>query len=148
MRTWQVRVGLLCLLFLIFSTPIFAERNVGLVAGVSANPDQFYVGGHVLAGQVFKDLWFRPDFEIGFGDNSTLAGLNGEFAYMLNITKASWNPYVGAGPALVISHVHDTHVGPGFNFLIGVRKKKGVFAEIKAGFADSPAFKFGIGYTF
>lgn len=106
-----------------------------------------------MAGQVIKDLWFRPDFEIGFGDSSTLVGLNGEFAYMLSLSKSSWTPYVGAGPALVIRNFHNksgnnTHVGPGFNFLGGIRKKRGVFVEVKAGAMDSPSFKLGIGYTF
>ena len=150
---WLSRVGILMVFLLSFSISAHAERNVGLVAGISASPTQFYVGGHVLAGQVTRDLWFRPDLEIGFGDSSTLVGLNGEFAYMLNIAKSEWTPYVGAGPALVIQSIHhnsghDTHVGPGFNFLGGIRKKKGLFAEVKAGVIDSPAFKLGIGYTF
>src|SRR6185295_322093 len=132
-NTRKLRLGLLFILFLSFSFSIFAEtkRNVGLVAGISASPNQFYVGGHVMAGQVIKDLGFRPDFEIGFGDNSTLVGLNGEFTYLLNVSKSSWTPYVGAGPALVISNFHhnsgnSTHVGPGFNFLGGIRKKQGM----------------------
>lgn len=150
---WQCRVGVLVVFLFSFSISAYAQNNVGLVAGISASPNQFYVGAHVLAGQVTKDLWFRPDFEIGFGDSSTLVGLNGEFAYMLSIAKSEWTPYVGAGPALVIQSIHHnsgqgTHVGPGFNFLGGIRKKKGLFAEVKAGLIDSPAFKLGIGYTF
>jgi hypothetical protein len=147
------RSGLLLFFILYFSISASAERNVGMVAGISASPNQFYVGGHVMAGQVTKDLWFKPNFEVGFGNSSTLVGLNGEFAYMLSLTKSEWTPYVGAGPALVIQSFHhntgnDSHVGPGFNFLGGVRKKKGVFAEVKAGALDSPSFKLGIGYTF
>ena len=150
-----LRLGIAFMFILGLSITANAERdrNVGLVAGVSASPNQFYVGGHVMAGQVIKDLWFRPDLEIGFGNGSMLVGLNGEFAYMLNIAKSEWTPYFGAGPALVIQSFHhqsgnDSHVGPGFNFLGGVRKKRGVFAEVKAGTMDSPSFKLGIGYTF
>jgi hypothetical protein len=153
---WCLRLGLLFIVGASLSVQAFAERadrEIGLVAGVSASPNQFYVGGHVLAGKVAKDLWFRPDFEIGFGSSSTLVGLNGEFAYMLELPKSAWTPYFGGGPALVIQSIdaksgNHTHAGPGFNFLGGIRKKKGIFAEVKAGAIDSPSFKLGIGYTF
>ena len=41
-----------------------------------------------------------------------------------------------------------TDVRPGFNFLVGIAQRRGLFSEIKIGAIDSPSFKFGIGYTF
>jgi hypothetical protein len=57
--------------------------------------------------------------------------------------------YLGGGPALVIGdHNDDTDVGGGFNILVGVQHRKGLFAELKVGFNDSPDIKFGVGYAF
>jgi hypothetical protein len=39
-------------------------------------------------------------------------------------------------------------VGGGFNILVGLEHKKGLFTEFKVGFADSPDIKFAVGYVF
>jgi len=131
------------------------SRGAGLVAGVSASPDQFYIGGNVMAGKIEKDFWFRPGLEVGFGHSTTLVGLNGEFVYLMDLRKSPWTAYFGGGPAIIITTLHrdspannSTDVGPGFNFLAGLRKSQGIFGEIKIGAMDSPAFKIGIGYSF
>ena len=75
--------------------------------------------------------------------------MNFEFAYRIPIQKKPWAVYVGAGPALVISNTHnDTSVGGGFNLLLGLAHRRGLFTEIKVGAIDSPSFKFGVGYRF
>jgi hypothetical protein len=131
------------------------ERSAGVVAGISARPNQFYIGAHVMAGEVVKDFWFRPNAEIAFGNSLTQIGLNGEFVYLMRLPKNAWTPYFGGGPALNIATIHrdaplnnTTDTGPGFNFLAGIGKSKGLFAEIKVGALDSPEFKFGVGYSF
>jgi hypothetical protein len=152
---WPIRCCLLLLILSAVAMPAVAERSVGVEAGVSASPDQFYVGGNVMAGKVAKDFWFRPSVEIGFGNHTTLAAFNGEFVYLMDLPKSDWTVYFGGGPALNIATFHrtgpgsnSTDVGGGFNFLGGIRKAHGIFAEIKAGVMDSPGFKFGVGYTF
>jgi hypothetical protein len=154
-NAWLVRSSLLLLFMAGVTAPAMAQRAVGLVAGVSATPDQFYIGGNIMAGLVAKDFWFRPSAEVGFGNNTTLVGLNGEFVYQVNLTKSPWTVYFGGGPALMIGTVHhdapvrnNTDVGGGFNFLAGIKKSRGIFSEIKIGALDSPEFKFGVGYTF
>jgi hypothetical protein len=139
-------------LFLLAAGPAFAQSRVGVRAGISADPDQFYVGAHVDAAEVAKNFWFRPNAEVGFGSNRTLATFNGEFVYRVT-TRKEWNPYLGGGPALVITTfragpTHNTDVGPGFNFVAGLEQKKGLLAEVKLGLMDSPGFKLGIGWTF
>jgi hypothetical protein len=125
-----------------------AAQGLGVRAGVSGDPTQFYVGGHAEIGPVVDTLWFRPNLEIGFGDDQTIAAINFEFAYSIEVRGKPFQVYVGAGPALnIIRHRGDSDAEGGFNILFGVAHRRGLFAEVKAGFAHSPGFKFGVGYT-
>ena len=130
-----------------------AQEGVGIRAGVSARPEQFYFGGHAAFGPVVDKLWFRPNIEIGVGNSITLIALNAEFTYWVPLRKDPWNVYLGGGPAANIFTSgpvggRNTEVRPGFNFLAGIAQRSGLFSEIKIGAIDSPSFKFGIGYTF
>jgi hypothetical protein len=133
--------------------PAQAQEGIGIRAGVSADPSQFYFGGHASFGPIVDKLWFRPNLEVGVGNDLTLIALNAEFAYWIPLRKNPWNVYLGGGPAANIFSFggvrnRDTDVRPGFNLLIGIAQRKGLFSEIKIGAIDSPSFKFGIGYTF
>jgi hypothetical protein len=124
-------------------------QGLGVVAGVSADPDQFYGGIDYETAELLDRLRFRPGLEIGVGDDVTLTTVNFEFAYRIPIQKKPWSVYIGAGPALVIAHAHnDTTTGGGFNILLGLAHRRGLFTEIKVGMIDSPSFKFGVGYRF
>jgi hypothetical protein len=124
-------------------------QGLGVRAGVSADPDQFYGGIDYETAELLERLRFRPNLEIGVGDDVTLTTVNFEFVYRIPIQKKPWHVYVGAGPALVISHAHnDTDTGGGFNILLGLAHRGGLFTEIKVGAIDSPSFKFGVGYRF
>jgi hypothetical protein len=136
--------------------PASAQGGIGVRAGVSADPEQFYVGLHYESGPLFDRLRFRPNAEAGFGDDLTLVALNAEFAYWLPVKSAQWGVYVGGGPAMnvyIFDHgvpghgEDDTDVEPGLNVLGGVQHRKGFFAEIKIGAIDSPQFKFAVGYA-
>jgi hypothetical protein len=98
-------------------------------------------------------LWFRPNLEVGVGNDLTLIALNAEFAYWIPLRRNPWNVYLGGGPAANIFTFggirnRDSDLRPGFNLLMGLAERRGLFAEIKIGAIDSPSFKFGIGYTF
>jgi hypothetical protein len=124
-------------------------QGLGVNAGVSADPDQFYFGIGYETAELLERLRFRPNLEVGVGDEATLVTVNFEFAYRIPVNKKPWSVYVGGGPALVISNSHDdTDAGGGFNFLLGVAHRRGLFTEIKVGVIDSPGFKFGVGYRF
>lgn len=146
----MLRYRLLALAFLfvcLAAAPSFAQE-AGIRAGVSANPDQFYFGGHGETAALVDRLHFRPNIEIGVGDNITLVSFNVEFAYHLP-TGRNWFTYVGAGPALNIYRFNgDSNSQGGFNLLLGVQHESGLFAEVKAGLANSPDFKVGVGYAF
>jgi hypothetical protein len=124
-----------------------AAQSFGGVVGVSADPDQFYFGLHYETRPLVDHLVFRPNLEIGIGDDTTLAALNFEFAYKFQAPKGSWKFYAGGGPALNI-YSGDKGAEPGFNVLLGIGHKDGLFFEVKVGAIDSPSFKFGVGYVF
>jgi hypothetical protein len=142
-------IGLACLLAL-WCTPTSAQ-TYGVRIGASADPDQFFFGGHYESRPLFDRVRFRPNIEVGVGDHVTLAALNFEFAYHFANGRKPWNVYAGAGPALILADTErrdQDHAGGGFNFLLGIQHRQGLFGEIKIGAIDSPDFKFTVGYTF
>jgi hypothetical protein len=137
-------------------SPAQAQGGFGLRAGVSADPDQFVFGAHFETAPLFDRLRFRPNAEIGVGDDVTLVALNAEFAYWLPVKSKQWGFYAGGGPAMNIYFLNanghgpgedDTDVEPGLNFMFGVQHRRGFFTELKIGAIDSPDFKFVVGYA-
>ena len=124
-----------------------AAQGPGVRAGASADPDQFYVGGHYESNALVERLHFKPNLEVGFGDDTTLAGLNFEFVYKVPI-DGPWSLYAGAGPAInIVSFDDDTETDGGLNVLFGAETSQGLFFELKLGAIDSPDLKFGVGFT-
>jgi hypothetical protein len=149
-----MRAVLLCLGLILLAPSAFAQGGAGLRAGASVDPDQFYFGGHAELGPVVERLWFRPNLEVGVGDDTTVFAFNGEFAYWFPPFNNEWGVYVGGGPALNIvrfdrgpSGDDETDAQGGFNFLLGLAHTEGFFGELKLGVIDSPEFKIGVGYT-
>jgi hypothetical protein len=140
--------GLIATAVLALPAAAHAQQGFGVRAGYSSDPDQFYFGGHAGVGPLVSHLWFRPNVEIGLGNNVTTIALNAEVAWWFP-SKGAWKPYLGAGPAL---NIYDSDGGSdtegGVNFLFGVEHRGGFFGEFKVGAFDSPEIKFGIGYTF
>ena len=136
------------LLLLLAASPSSAQ-TIGARVGVSAEPDQFYFGGHVETPPLVDRLRFRPNLEIGLGNDLTVVGLNFEFAYHF-ADRNGWNLYGGGGPALnfIDREGGDGSAEGGFNVLVGVQHERGLFVEVKAGAIDSPNFKAGVGYVF
>jgi len=133
------------------------EGGFGIRAGVSISPEQFHFGGHFETGPLLDRLSFRPNFEVGIGSDVTAVTLNFEFAYHILINNKPWWIYVGAGPAVNIFRYDDDRRGSGrngteaeggFNILLGVEHRDGLFGELKVGALDSPDLKFTVGYTF
>lgn len=124
-----------------------AAQSPGVRAGASVDPDQFYFGGHVETAPLVDRLYFRPNAEIGFGDDLTTIALNLEFVYKAAVND-DWSVYGGAGPAInFYSFDDDTFTEGGLNFLFGAETDTGLFFEVKLGAIDSPDLKFGVGYT-
>lgn len=149
-RTTPVAFGILVMCFVLGAAPSnVAAQQVGVRAGISGDPTQFYFGGHFETRPLVESLTFRPNVEIGLGDDVTLTTFNIEFAYKVPLDSRPWTLYFGGGPALVLTNFNDdTDTGGGFNLLAGIEHTSGLFTEFKVGLADSPGFKFGVGYTF
>ena len=146
MTHWLTRLSFVLGLVVFASSPAFAQDG-GVRGGISVDPDQFYFGGHLETSPLVDRLYFRPNVEVGFGDDLTLIGANMEFVYKFS-TRKPMNLYAGAGPALNIFMANDdSDTEAGFNFLVGAEAAKGLFFEFKIGVMDSPELKFGVGYT-
>lgn len=146
MKTAFIAPLLFCLVVGVGARPAAAQA-VGLRVGVSADPDQFYFGGHANVGPVAEKIWFRPNIEVGIGDDVTLVALNFEFVSRMALKQKQWQLYFGGGPALNVSRRrNNTNPDGGFNIVLGLEHTRGLFAELKVGALDSPGFKFGIGY--
>jgi len=125
-----------------------AQTTVGVRAGASVDPDQFYFGGHVETSPIADRVRFRPNVEVGLGNDVTLVAFNVELAYHFP-AKNDWHFYAGGGPALnIIDSDAETNTGGGVNVMLGVAHARGLFFELKLGFIDSPDVKIGLGYTF
>jgi len=150
MTHWITRLSFVLGLIVFASSPAYAQDG-GIRGGISVDPDQFYFGGHLETSPLIDRLYFRPNVEVGFGDDLTLIAANMEFVYKFT-TRRPWNLYAGGGPALNIYMFDndgddDSETEAGVNILVGVEQAKGLFFEFKIGVVDSPDFKFGVGYT-
>ena len=98
----------------------------GLRAGLSLDPDQFYIGGHIETAPLVERLVFRPNVEVGFGDDVTLVAFNFEFVWKFPRRRSEWGFYAGGGPALNLYQFD----GPGdeteggFNFVGGLENRR------------------------
>lgn len=138
---------LLAALFLFTSSAV--AQDAGIRAGISVDPDQFYFGGHLETSPLFDRVRFRPNVEVGFGEDVTLLAANMEFVYKTLTNRNGWGLYAGGGPALnVYMGDSNTDTEAGVNFLVGIYQARGLFFEFKGGAMDSPYFKFGVGWTF
>jgi hypothetical protein len=148
-----IRVSFLlpALLLLVAGT---ASAQVGIRGGISVDPDQGYFGVHYETRPLIDRLYFRPNAELGVGDDLLHVGLNMEFIYKFPRRRADWNLYAGGGPALNFYRFDspngndDTDTEGGLNLIVGVEQSRGLMFEVKFGVFDSPDFKFGVGWTF
>jgi hypothetical protein len=139
-----------CLVVLAYAawpSPV-AAQGLGVRAGASVDPDQFYFGGHYETRPLVDQLHFKPNLEIGIGDDVTTVGLNLEFVYKIPIDGSPWSLYAGGGPAVnFYSFKNNSTTEGGLNVLVGVEAAQGLFFELKLGALDSPDVKVGVGYT-
>lgn len=128
--------------------------GVGVDGGVGLNPELLMFGAHGTFGPVFiPAVQFRPGFEFGVGEVTTLFGINLDVLYTFpgTTSQTRWSPYVGAGPNFTLSHqgfstnrasngstatnrfdFSDTNFDSGFNFIAGARSGGRLFLEMKA----------------
>jgi len=140
--------------------------GAGFRIGTGLDPELFLVGVQARMGPIFSpDLWFRPNVEIGFGEITTMVGVNLDFIYRLPISarQGKWSTYFGAGPALNFTsqdfnkedantsiHWGDFAYKTGFNILMGMQHRRGPFFEVKTSIYSqpSPVLRLVGGYSF
>jgi opacity protein-like surface antigen len=138
---------------------LFGYHGFGPRVGLSFNPDQVFVGGHIDFGEAFPHVRFQPNLEIGFGDDITLIQVDGDFHYRFLEAWDVWNPYLGGG--LGLSHasldnapdgVDDSSTDFQIHVVGGIEKyisSGKFFVESKLGLVDeTPDFKLLVGWTF
>jgi hypothetical protein len=146
----RLSVFLSLLALLVVAPSPAAAQAPGVRAGISVDPDQFYFGGHYETGPLVERLHFKPNAELGFGDDVTLFGINFEFVYKF-LMRNDWTLYAGGGPAVNFYDFKDVDDGdtePGLNVLFGAETARALFFEVKLGAIDSPDVKFGVGWSF
>jgi hypothetical protein len=140
------------------------KYRLGVRGGMALDPELFVFGVQSQMGPFFSEnLWARPNLDIGFGELTTLVALNFEAAYRLPVLQrgSRWNVYAGGGPGLNFSHrnlVEETDRGKidfgdldfdlGFNILLGVSNRDGLFMELKSSAYSLPTIRLAVGYNF
>ena len=145
-------------MWIAFPGPVSAQTGAGVRVGVSLDPEQFVLGGHLETAPLVDRLVFRPNAEVGLGDDLVLVAFNFEFVYKVPLEDSPATVYLGAGPALNILSFDsddgrrrgrdDTQLEGGFNILVGLEHEGGLFGEFKVGTIGSPDLRFTIGYSF
>lgn len=144
----------------VLSTPVLAQgtahigyRGWGVRAGLSSDPDQFYGGFHWDLGEFARNVRFRPNVEIGIGDDATVVQGNADVHYVFSKVQV-WKPYVGgsAGVIWVDPDQGDSDTDLAVMGVGGVETKlksaTSFFIEGKVGLTnDEPDFKVGVGWT-
>ena len=108
----------------------FATRRAqapGVRGGVSVDPDQFYLGGHYETGPLVDRLHFKPNLELGFGDDLTHFGDQLRVRLQDSCTARPWTLYAGGGPAInfySFDDIDDSETEPGFNVLFGAETRR------------------------
>lgn len=131
---------------LLINSPAEAQ-GIGFQGGVTVDPEQAFVGTHFETGELFQNFRFRPGIDGGFGGDFSLAALNIEFLYHIQVGR-SWSVYQGGGPAVVFVRQNDstsTHAGSFITF--GFAHENGFFTDFKLGTGTAPTLKFGVGFT-
>lgn len=144
-RRFFVVPGTFAVLLLV--TPRAGAQGVGFQGGVTVDPEQAFVGTHVETGELFQNFRFRPGIDGAFGGDFSLATLNIEFLYHVQVGR-SWSVYQGGGPAVVFVRQDDrtsTHAGSFITF--GFAHENGFFTDFKLGTGTAPTLKFDVGFT-
>lgn len=132
------------------TTTTNSSSGIGLRAGLTSSPDQFHIGAHMDLGTVLPPLRLVPNVEIGFGDDITMIGLNGDLIY-----DFAGTPF-GVGGELGLNYIDhdvagsDTELGLSVlgDYRLVLSNGKTLLLELKVGLLDSPDFKVTAGYRF
>jgi len=146
---------------------VVGRATFGVHGGIGLDPELIYLGAQAQFGPIVSNLWFRPNFEYGFGELTDRVALNMDVVYFLPLIARGastrredvWSIYLGGGPAFQLSHRNfeeadldidfgDWDYDTGLSLVMGFSKRSGLFTELKAGAYGSPSLRFIVGYNF
>jgi len=144
----------------VLSTPAMAQgtakieyRGWGARVGASSQPDQIYGGAHWDLGEFARNVRFRPNIEIGFGDHVTVLQTNAEVHYVFSKVQG-WKPYVGGSVGFIYADPDGADSETDFSAMgVGgvetkLKSATSFFIEAKVGLSNNdPDFKAGVGWT-
>ena len=128
------------------AAPAWAQATFGPRGGVSGEPDQFVLGGHIESPDLGHRVTFRPNVELGFGSDLTLVTVNLEFVHWMPLKNSKWQAYAGGGLGtnFWIADEEKRMYG-NLSLVVGLQHDIGVFAEMKVGL--DPSVKIVAGYS-
>ena len=133
---------------LLLVTTAAHAQGIGFQGGATVDPEKGFIGTHFETGELFRGFRFRPGIDGAFGGDYSLATINVEFLYFLEMGRSGWALYQGGGPAVVLLRQRDdTSVHAGTFITFGFAHEKGFFTDFRIGSGQHPTLKFGVGYT-
>ncbi len=106
----------LCVLLLV-GLPALAQRSNtpgveawALRLGIADDPDQALLGVQIDLGEITDGVRFRPDAQLGVGDDHTILSVSGVVDHPFD-TDTAFRPYAGGG--LTVGFVDRDRPGPG-----------------------------------
>jgi hypothetical protein len=144
------RYSLIVLALVTLAAPATAA-TIGPRLGLGVDPDQVHAGLGVNAGYLAPGLNFRPSLDLGVGDDLFGVAGNMDFQYTFSEGVGSWSPFIGGGPALHYFNEtdgNDSDTNIGASLFGGLQTGGNFYSEARVGFADSPDFKFTVGWMF
>jgi hypothetical protein len=149
-------MGLLAAIALLSPVTAFADSGFGfhgwgIRGGLSVDPDQFFVGGHIDLGEFAENVQFIPNVTAGFGDHLTIISINPDVSYSFPVEDIG-ALYVGGLFAFqwidYESHYLDTDTEVGLHAIAGLELDAApVFFELNVGIDDTPDLKVAVGYA-
>jgi len=142
----------------ILATPTLADdiatTGIGPRVGLSLQPDQVLVGGHLDVVGLADQVRFRPGAVLGVGDDRVAVALNADVLYRFREQWDVWSPYLGGGPTLRHEdHDHgDGDLDAGLALVGGIERGLGsgdrFLVEMRLGVLDGPDLGFMAGWVF
>ena len=141
-------VGLFAASVLFLVTSRADAQGIGFQGGGTIDPEQVSVGTHFETPELFPNFRFKPAIDGGFGGDFSLAAINLEFLYYVDLGRSGWALYQGGGPAVVfLRHNNNTSTHAGSFATFGFAHESGFFTDFKLGGGTAPSLKFSVGFT-